>query len=157
MKKYKFILTLPYGVEVDSAEEIEGHVVNPYCSQGEPYALKGIFDSYEEAEKAASKFKIYKVIIYRHSEDFEEELDSYEYEAEFGEPSYFLEPDDAEEYLACRIDEYQYGDIYYNEGEEVYEEDNSDLFDDGEEHITKISFKFDTVEIQNIRIEEIDV
>ena len=152
MKKYKFILTLPYEVEIDSAEEIEGHRVDPSCSQGEPYELKGVFDSYEEAEKVASEFKVYKVIITYHSEDYIEEEDSYESE----EPIYFFEPDDAEDFLANQIDDYQYGDIYYNEGEEVYEKDDSDKFDDEDEHITKISFKFDTVEIQSIRIEEFD-
>lgn len=63
MPKYKFILTLPNKVEIDSAEEIEGHVSWPNWSQADPVYYQGIFDSYDEAEKYASEFEIYKYII----------------------------------------------------------------------------------------------
>ena len=60
MSKYKFILTLPYGVTVDSAEEIEGHVSWPNYSQAEPIRYRGVFDSYDEAKEYADNFTVYK-------------------------------------------------------------------------------------------------
>ena len=62
MKKYKFILTLDEYTRVDSAEEIEGHVSWPNYSQAEPIRYQGVFDTYEEAEKYASNFSLYKYI-----------------------------------------------------------------------------------------------
>ena len=67
MKKYKFILTVVDNgdneYEIDSAEDIEGHVVWPSWSQADPYTYRGIFDSYNEAKEYAEKFKLYKYII----------------------------------------------------------------------------------------------
>ena len=51
MKKYKFIIKLGYGIEVDSAEKIEGHVSWPNYSQADPIRYRGIFDTYEEAAR----------------------------------------------------------------------------------------------------------
>ena len=62
-KKYKFILTLPYEIKVDSAERIDGHMSWPNYSHAEPRVYKGIFDSYNEAKEYASKFKIYKYVL----------------------------------------------------------------------------------------------
>ena len=62
MKKYKFILTLDEYTQVDSAEEIEGHVSWPNFSQASPVHYRGVFDTYEEAEEYASKFKLYKYV-----------------------------------------------------------------------------------------------
>ena len=62
MKKYKFILTLDKYTQVDSAEEIEGHVSWPNFSQASPVRYRGIFDTYEEAEEYASKFQLYKYV-----------------------------------------------------------------------------------------------
>lgn len=92
MPKYKFILTLPNEVEIDSAEEIEGQISWPNWSQADPVHYKGIFDSYEEAEKYASEFEVYKYII----EDMH--YDSFECE-EYG--GYFISIFDAED-AACR-------------------------------------------------------
>ena len=92
MPKYKFILTLPNEVEIDSAEEIDGCVSWPNWSQADPVRSKGIFDSYAEAEKYASEFEIYKYII----EDMN--YDSFECE-EYG--GYFFSIFDAED-AACR-------------------------------------------------------
>ena len=47
--KYKFVLTLPGDIEVDSAEEIDGHMAWPNYSQADPVFYKGVFDSFEEA------------------------------------------------------------------------------------------------------------
>ena len=62
-KKYKFVLTLPGNVEVDSAEEIEGHVSWPNYSQADPVFYKGIFDSYDEAKEYGTKFSVYKYVL----------------------------------------------------------------------------------------------
>ena len=62
MKKYKFILTLDEYTRVDSAEEIEGHVSWPNYSQADPVRYRGVFDTYEEAEKYASNFSLYKYV-----------------------------------------------------------------------------------------------
>ena len=62
MKKYKFILTLDEYTQVDSAEEIEGHVSWPNFSQASPVRYRGVFDTYEEAEEYASKFNLYKYV-----------------------------------------------------------------------------------------------
>jgi hypothetical protein len=62
-KQYKFILTLPNEVVIDSAEEIHNHMSWPNWSQADPVRYRGIFDSYEVAKEYASKFKIYKYIL----------------------------------------------------------------------------------------------
>ena len=63
MKRYKYVLTLPNGLRIDSATMIEGHEYWPNHSQAEPIALKGIFDTYEEASEEANKKEIYKYVI----------------------------------------------------------------------------------------------
>ena len=45
-EKYKFILILPYDIEVDSEEEIEGHVSWPNYSQASPIEYQGVFDTF---------------------------------------------------------------------------------------------------------------
>ena len=87
-KKYKFILTLPNDIEVDSAEEIEGHVSWPNYSQAEPIRYRGIFDSCEEAKEYASNFNLYKYILN------EQGYDSFESE---DEPLYYISIFDAED------------------------------------------------------------
>ena len=87
-KKYKFILTLPYDIEVDSSEEIEGHVSWPNYSQAGPVRYKGIFDSYDEAKRYAADFDIYKYVLNK------EGYDSYESE---DEPIFFISIYDAED------------------------------------------------------------
>ena len=57
MKKYKFILTLPCGEEIDSAEEIDGHHVTPNYSHAETMIPDGVFDTYEDARTAAEGFE----------------------------------------------------------------------------------------------------
>ena len=63
MKKYKFILTLPYDIEIDSAETIEGHVAWPNWSQADPVRYRGVFDTYEEAKAYADDFQVYKYVL----------------------------------------------------------------------------------------------
>ncbi|MCR5349240.1 MAG: hypothetical protein K6E59_06530 [Bacilli bacterium] len=114
-KKYKYILTLEDDIEVDSAEEIEGRVVSSSRSQTDPYSMKGVFDSYEEAKEAASKRRAYRVKIhYRYKDGGSQYYDSY-----FGwdgegteDPAVAFDPDELEEIIACRIDDYRYGDMY---------------------------------------------
>ena len=86
MRKYKFILTLPYGEEIDSAEEIEGHHVTPNYSHADTIMLDGVFDTYEDAKTAAEGFKVYKFIA--HLEPLVDRFDSYEDQDEEGK--YFL-------------------------------------------------------------------
>lgn len=62
MKKYKFIITLDKYTQVDSAEEIEGHVSWPNYSQADPVRYRGVFDTYEEAKEYASNFSLYKYV-----------------------------------------------------------------------------------------------
>lgn len=87
-KKFKFILTLHDEIEVDSAEEIEGHISWPNWSQADPVRYKGIFDSYDEAMEYASKFEIYKYVLNYDC------YDSYEDEEW---PRYFISIFDAED------------------------------------------------------------
>ena len=77
MKKYKFILTLDEYTRVDSAEEIEGHVSWPNYSQAEPIRYQGVFDTYEEAEKYASKFNLYKYVTNDGYDSSEDEYNPY--------------------------------------------------------------------------------
>ena len=46
MKKYKFIIKLNYDINVDSAEEIDGHMSWPNWSQADPVFYRGVFDTY---------------------------------------------------------------------------------------------------------------
>ena len=100
MKKYKFILTLPYGEEIDSAEQIEGHHVTGNYSHAETMILDGVFDTYEDAKTTAEGFKVYKYIA--HLEPLVDWWDSYEDQDEEGE--YYLSYAEAES-AAC----YYYG------------------------------------------------
>ena len=95
MKKYGFKLTLPYGIEVDSVEEINGWRFTPNHSQAEPIELSGIFDTREEAEKCANEFEIYKyLLIYTN-------YDSYEDEDEY--PRYYFSITDAENAICYEL------------------------------------------------------
>jgi hypothetical protein len=74
MRKYKFIITLDKYTQVDSAEEIEGHVSWPNYSQAGPVHYRGVFDTYEEAKEYASNFSLYKYVTndgYDSSDDYE--------------------------------------------------------------------------------------
>ena len=93
-KKYKFILTLPYDIEVDSAETIEGHMSFPNYSHADPVFYKGVFDSYDDAKKYASDFKIYKYVSDRIFYD--------SFEGEY-EPIYFVSIFDAEDAAAAEF------------------------------------------------------
>ena len=86
--KYKFVLTLPGDIEVDSAEEIDGHMSWPNYSQADPVFYKGIFDSYEEAKEYATSFNVYKYILNKAG------YDSYDSE---DEPIFFISIYDAED------------------------------------------------------------
>lgn len=61
-KRYKYILTLPHGVEVDG-EQVDGHMSWPNYSQAEPVVYDGIFDSREDAEKYAAEYRVYKYTL----------------------------------------------------------------------------------------------
>lgn len=89
-KKFKFVLTLPYDIEVDSAVSIHNHMAWPNYSQADPVFYKGIFNTYEEAEKYASNFEIYKYTTGGY-DSFEDE----EY------PYYFVSIYDAEDAAAA--------------------------------------------------------
>ena len=79
MKKFKFILTLPDGMEVDRAEEIEGHVSWPNYSQAEPVRYRGVFNTYEEAREYAADFNLYKYVTNDGYDSFEHGDDEYPY------------------------------------------------------------------------------
>lgn len=151
MKKYKFILTLPYEIEIDSEEEIEGRMAWPNWSQADPVFYYGIFDTYEEAERYASNFSVYKYIIPSMYYD--------SWESEDTEPRYFTSIFDAEDaacrdldiepgdQLTCPPDEYRVEEVvnednekgykycYYYEGKLVFDsyEDNEEFFETYEE------------------------
>lgn len=92
MIKYKFILTLDDDTQVDSAEEIEGHVAWPNWSQADPVHYRGIFDTYKEAEEYASEFSLYKYVL------------KGGYDSSNDEPSYFLSVFDAEDAVSAYYD-----------------------------------------------------
>ena len=152
MKKYKFIITLDEYTQVDSAEEIEGHVSWPNYSQAEPVCYSGVFDTYEEAEKYASNFSLYKYVTNDGYDSSEDEYNPYFisiYDAEDavcalmgmepGEPI-CVHPD---EYIVEELEEdpefdipdgvYKYRFIY--DGKCVYDsfEDDEDYFDSYDE------------------------
>ena len=122
MKKYKFILTLPDGIQVDSAEESHGHMAWPNYAQADPVVYKGIFDSYEEAEAYAADYHPYKYVLLK------EGYDSYDSE---DEPIVYLSIFDAEDAVCAYLDIVpgdpycQHPDSYKvetatHEGEQVY-------------------------------------
>ena len=95
MYKYKFILTLPGALEIDSEYKIEGHMAWPNYSQADPVWYRGIFDTYEEAKTYAENFDVYKYILkYYYSGPY----DSFEDEDECAK--YFISIYDAED-AAC--------------------------------------------------------
>ena len=75
MPKYKVILTLPYGVTVDSTEDIEGHVSWPNYSQADSVRYRGVFDSYEKAKQYADNFTVYKFQLSDGYDSFDPEDD----------------------------------------------------------------------------------
>ena len=154
MKKYKFIITLDEYIQVDSAEEIEGHVSWPNYSQAGPVRYRGIFDSYEEAEKYASEFSLYKYVMSDGYDSYENGDEEYPYfisiyDAEDAvcafmgvEPgtSFCTCPDD---YVIEEVEEDPENDIpagaykycYLYEGERVHDsfEDAGDYYDSYDE------------------------
>ena len=78
-EKYKFILILPYDIEVDSEEEIEGHISWPNYSQASPIEYQGVFDTYEEALEYAKDFSLYKYVLNYSGYDSYESEDFPEY------------------------------------------------------------------------------
>ncbi len=182
--KFKFILMLPEDFEVDSALEIHDHVAWPNYSQADPVRYKGIFDTYEEAEKYASAFEIYKFTGGGYDSWYDED-----------EPRYYVSIFDAEDAAAYafdvepgdliypnpdeyRIEEFQLEEetvykycLYYN-GELVYDSyENSDMCYESYEEAAEAAeedvrdfeieeygespYELETVEILGIRIEEI--
>ena len=153
MKKFKFILTLDEDIKVDSAEEIEGHVSWPNYSQAGPVRYRGIFDTYEEAEKYASNFTLYKYVTSNGYDSFNDEERPYFisiYDAEDAvcelmgvEPgvAVYVHPDD---YIVEEITEEDaendtptkgYKFCYIYEGERVFDSfsENGDYYDSYEE------------------------
>jgi hypothetical protein len=179
-KQYKFILTLPNEVVIDSVEEIHNHMSWPNWSQADPVRYRGIFDSYEVAKEYASKFKIYKYIL------LHDGYDSYEDEEE---PRYFISYFDAEDAVCYDLDvdsEYPiivnpsryvvekinipnevYKYSYYYRGTCVYDSKEDDeyfeLYEDAEEaaedgisqFCVEDVFDIVPIEILDIRIEEV--
>ena len=109
-KKYKIILKVPYfksHISIDSLEEIEGVTVWPNYSQSEPYCLKGIFDTYEEANEEASKIKVYKFVVHFYEGRTPGQIyDSYEGWDGYMDvdPWYFFSISDAESEAEYQID-----------------------------------------------------
>jgi hypothetical protein len=153
MKKYKFIITLDKYTQVDSAEEIEGHVSWPNYSQAGPVHYRGVFDTYEEAKEYASNFSLYKYVTndgYDSSDDYENPYFISIFDAEDAlcalmgvEPgdafcvhpdSYIVEEiteEDAENDIPAGVYKYRY--IY--EGECVYDslDEDGDYYDSYDE------------------------
>lgn len=61
-KRYKYILTLPHGVEVDG-EQVDGHMSWPNYSHAEPIVYRGLFDTYSEASEYAAGYSVYKYTL----------------------------------------------------------------------------------------------
>ena len=121
-KKYKFIITLPDDIEVDSYEEIEGHVSWPNWSQADPIRFQGVFDTYEEAMEYAKDFKLYSYTLNYcgydtfYSEDFPEYFISI-YDAEDAVCRYLdIDPGD---YVRVNAERFTVEDVEY-EGNKVY-------------------------------------
>jgi hypothetical protein len=120
MSKYKFVLTLPCDVEVDSEYDVDGHVAWPNYSQAEPVRYKGVFDTYGEAERYASEFHVYKYVLkYYYATPY----DSFEDEDEC--PRWFVSLYDAED-AACRELDISPGDMVTPPKYEVKREENAD-------------------------------
>lgn len=100
-KKYKFVVEIPYGIEVDSEYDVDGIVIWPTYSQSEPIELKGVFDSYEEAKKAADKFKMYNAILSINHGDWVEKIHSFDIER--GETAAFFAPYTADEWVNAYV------------------------------------------------------
>jgi hypothetical protein len=112
MKKYKFLIKLSDDIEVDSAEEIEAHVSWPNYSQADPIRYRGIFDTYEEAEKYASNFTLYKYVT-------NDGYDSFDYDEE---DPYFISIFDAEDAVCAMLDVEPGTPFYTNPDEYIVEE-----------------------------------
>ena len=130
-KKYKFVLIIVENeIEIHSDEEIEGQ--SP--SLVETWKMKGIFDSYEDAKKAAEEFKVLKVVVTHDHDDgdwIEEEdsIDDYSI--------YFFSYIAAESWAYSRLEDEEYED------------------DDGETHT--INSEFEIIEVDNIDIEIVEI
>ena len=96
-KKYKFVVDIPYDMEIDSEYDVDGVVIWPTYSQAEPIELKGIFNSYEEAQKAADEFKIYNAILSIDHGSCVETIHSFD--PERGETVAFFSPSCADEWV----------------------------------------------------------
>lgn len=182
-KRFKFILTLPGDIEVDSAVSIHKHMAWPNYSQADPVFYKGIFDTYEEAEKYASEFEIYKYTT-----------DGYDSFEDDYEPLYYVSIFDAEDAAAAscgvepgewiypnpdeyRIEQFQLDGetvykycLYYNDklvfdsydDEEIYYDSKENAEEDAEracqeyeiEEEGECPYELETVEILKVRIEE---
>lgn len=109
-KKYKIILKVRYfksSISIDSAEEIEGVTVWPNYSHAEPYCLKGVFDSYEEANEKTSKIKVYKFVVHFYEGRTPGQIyDSYEGWDGYADvdPWYFFSISDAQSSAEYQID-----------------------------------------------------
>ena len=184
-QKFKFILMLPDDVMVDSTLEINDHVAWPNYSQAEPVRYKGVFDTYEEAERYAADFNIYKWMGCGYDSYYDDEG-----------PIYFVSIYDAEDVAAAacgvepgdliypnpdeyRIEEFQLDgetvykySLYYN-GKVVYDsfEENElcyETYEEAEESAENDCYEFEVeeegecpyelerVEILGIHIEEIN-
>ena len=176
-KKYKFILTLPDDYVVDSALSIEGHMAWPNYSQAEPVSYKGIFDSYEAAEKYAAEFSIYKF------------SDRYGYDSFYSEedPRFYVSIFDAEDAAAAAcgvepgdmicpnpddftVEEVEYDGetcykycLFYN-GECVYDslEENEVVFETAEEAEEEAKSECETFEVEGegelpYELEEVEI
>lgn len=162
-KKFKFVLTLPNDIEVDSAEEVDGHMAWPNYSQADPIFYKGIFDSYEKAKEYSSNFDIYKYVLIK------EGYDSFKSE---DEPIYFISIFDAEDAVCAYLGitpgdpycehpdnytveetEYEGNKVYkyslYYEGECVYDSlEEDEYFDTYEEADDEAQYMKDEFDVE---------
>ena len=100
-KKYKFVVDIPYNMEIDSEYDVDGVVIYPTYSQAEPIELQGVFNSYEEAKKAAEEFKIYNAILSINHGDWTEIIHSFD--PERGETAAFFTPGCADEWVNAYV------------------------------------------------------
>ena len=186
-KKYKFILTLPYEIELDS-EDIDGHMSWPNYSQADPVCHRGIFDSREEAEKYAADFTPYSyTLINEDYNSFYSDDEGMPYYSIFdaedavcrylginpGDPycahpdSYEVEETEDDGEVAYKYRLFYEGECVYDSTDEGYYFDSQEKADDWanvdmEEYDIELGgldeyYTLDPIDVVSIRVEEIEV
>lgn len=136
-KKYEFILRFQdchkNEIEIHSKEEIEDQ--NP--SLIETHRMKGVFDSYDEAKKAAEELEVLKVVV-THDHNNGEWIETEDSIDDFDEtPFYFFS------YIAAEA--------------WAYSKLMNDEYEDDDEEGPAVRSMFEIMKIDNIDIEVVEI